>query len=229
MQRFEFDKVVLELPDHLLDANLTKKMQSGQYEESEARAARMRVKKGSRVLELGGGVGYISSVCAQITDPANIVTVEANPNTLDIIRHNLDLNGASKAQLIHGAVVGRDADMDTVLFRVGRVFWGSSIADARSPSEDVVEVPAVSIADLFRTHRPNIVIIDIEGAEQHLFDRPWPQHVRQVIMEIHPKRYPASTIKDIVDCMSKSGLTYDPGCSRGALLAFRRVFKDPES
>ena len=225
MPVFKVNDVILEVPDSLVNEHLADKMASGTYEVSEARAARMRVKSGHRVLELGGGVGYISSICAQITDPENIVTVEANPNMLDVIRHNLDLNGAKATELLHGAVVGDAMDTDTLLFRVGKVFWGSSIADQDTPLTDVVEVPALRLSDLLKEHRPHIVIIDVEGAEEHLFDRQWPGFVRQVIMELHPKKYTADTIKRIFDCMSKSGLTYDPGCSTGALVGFRRVFK----
>lgn len=225
MPRFELDDVVLEVPDSLLNKHLSGKMADGSYEESEARAARMRVKKGNRVLELGSGIGYISSVCAQITDPANIMTVEANPNTLDVIRHNLDINGATDAKVIHGAVVGNTADLDTLIFRVGKAFWGSSIASADTSPDELVEVPALRISDLLKAHKPHVVIMDIEGAEEHLFDQPWPKFVRQVIIELHPKKYPNSAIKTIVDCMSQSNLTYDPACSRGALMGFRRVFK----
>ena len=65
--------------------------------------------------------------------------------------------------------------------------------------------------------------MDIEGAEQTLFDEPWPAHVRSVMMELHPGRYPDTTIKKIIDCLSASGLTYDPGPSRGRILGFRRL------
>ncbi len=225
MQRFKLGKVVLEVPKALLNDKLTQKMASGGYEANEARAARLRVKSGHRVLELGGGVGYISSICAQITDPANIVTVEASPETLKVIRHNLDLNGAAQARLIHGAVIGPDADMDKVLFRVDKAFWDSSLAGAGQTGQDLVEVPALSIMDLLKDHRPHVVILDVEGAEAYLFDQPWPRFVRHVIMELHPSKYPDKTIKTITDCMSKSGLVYDPGCSRGRLLGFRRIFK----
>lgn len=226
MAKFQFKDVALEVPDVLLNEKLTQKMATGQYEFHEARAARLRVKPGQRVLELGGGVGYISSICAQITDAANIVTVEANPVMIDVIRHNLDLNGAAAARLVHGAVVGDGADGETLLFRVGRAFWGASIANAADGDSDtahLVEVPMICLSVLLESHQPDVVIMDIEGAEKYLFDSPWPRFVNQVLMELHPRQYPDSTIQKIVDCMSQSGLTYDPGASRGALLSFRRV------
>lgn len=223
MAKFQFENVVLEVPDSFLNETLIQKMGEGLYEFNEARAARMRLKPGHRVLELGGGVGYISSICAQITDPANIITVEAIPHMIDVIRNNLNMNGASETQVIHGAVVSEGAEGETVTFRVGRAFWGSSIADDDNRSGQLVEVPMICFSDILKSHKPNVVIMDIEGSEKYLFDRPWPSFVRHVLMEIHPSLYPDSVIKDIVDCMSLSGLTYDPGPSRGTLLCFRRV------
>ncbi|WP_039018168.1 FkbM family methyltransferase [Halocynthiibacter namhaensis] len=223
MPRFEVNNVTLDVDDSLLNERLSEKLDSGGYEAVEARAASTRVKPGDRVLELGGGVGYISSICATITDPKNIVTVEANPNTVDVIRHNLDLNGASGVNVIHGAVVGDAQDMDTLLFHIGRAFWSSSIATVGSAQKDLVEVPALRISDLLNNHKPDVVIMDIEGAEEHLFDQPWPDFVRQVIIELHPKKYSGRMIQEIFDCMSHSGLAYDPGCSRAALVGFKRV------
>lgn len=226
MLRFEFQNIVLEVPEGLLNDKLSKKISAGQYEKAEANAARSCVQRGHRVLELGGGIGYISSICAQLTPPENVITVEANPNTVKVIEHNLTLNGAAKTQVIHAAVVGEKFAEETVLFRVGSLFWGSSIADANSKPRSVIEVPALQISEILRFHRPEVVIIDIEGGEEALFDQIWPRFVRHVLMEIHPKLYEATVIKKIVDCMSQSGLTYDPSVSRGALLAFQRIDED---
>ena len=84
-------------------------------------------------------------------------------------------------------------------------------------------MPCLGIDALLREYRPHLVIMDIEGAEEHLFDAPWPDHVRVVMMELHPGRYPDTVIKRIVDCLSASGMTYDPGPSRGRILAMRRL------
>jgi len=223
MAKFEIEGIVLYVPDSLLNDALTRKFSSGRYERSEARATRMRVKSGQRVLELGGGIGYISSISAQLTDPTNIVLVEANPTLLPVIKNNLKWNNASDVSILHGAVVSDIDTEDSVLFRLDRVFWRSSLASTDTPEDEIVEVPAIGFHQLMSSHKPHVVIMDIEGGEEYLFDRPWPKVVRQVIVELHPKKYEASAIKRIVDCMSESGLTYDPACSRGTLLAFRRV------
>jgi FkbM family methyltransferase len=165
----------------------------------------------------------VAALASRITGPENVVTVEANPEMIPVIRANLDRNGFHAATLLHGAVTGLDEPGGTIAFERKPVFWSGKLAGADSKPEAVVEVPMLPLHALLAEHRPHVVIMDIEGAEAHLFERKWPRHVRAVMMELHPKQYPDTTIKQIVDCMSASGLTYDPGTSRGRILGFRRV------
>ncbi|MDF1856915.1 FkbM family methyltransferase [Pseudooceanicola sp.] len=223
MPDFELNGVKLSLPEALAAPKILRKLKSGQYEGFEARAAGLRVRKGFRVLELGGGMGYVGSICANITGGENLVTVEANPDMIPVIRANFDQNGHQAATLLHGAVTGNAAEGETLEFRRGPAFWGASIAEDGTGKGDIVEVPLLRIGELLKAHRPNVVIMDIEGAEQHLFDAPWPRHVRFVMMEIHPARYPASVIRDIFDCMSASNMAYDPRASSGGVVSFRRL------
>lgn len=223
MAEFVLNGIKLSVPDTMLNDRLRGKLSGGGYEAHEAHAAQMRLRPGNRVLELGAGVGYISSVCAAITGPDNVVTVEANPEMLPVIRGNLERNGYSGVQLIHGAVAALEGDQDTIEFDPKKTFWAGKLADMESDPDTVVSVPVLRLPDLLARHRPHVVIMDIEGAEQQLFDAPWPRHVRSVMMELHPRQYPDSVIKKIVDCMSVSGLTYDPVPSRGRILGFRRV------
>ena len=223
MAEFEIDGIHLSVPDDMLNDRISDKLATGGYEAHEAHAARMRLRAGQRVLELGSGLGYIASVCSAITGPGNVTTVEANPEMLPVIRGNLDRNGFGAVTLLHGAVGGMKSGADPIEFDNQKTFWAARIADVDTAPDAVVSVPHLGLGDLLKTCRPHVVIMDIEGAEQHLFDAPWPGFVRSVMMELHPGRYSDAVIKRIVDCMSGSGLTYDPGPSRGRILGFRRV------
>jgi hypothetical protein len=90
----------------------------------------------------------------------------------------------------------------------------------------IVDVPMIGFHDLLRAHRPHVVLMDIEGAETQLFDRPWKCPLRFCVLELHPRHYPPRAIKRIVDAMSAMSMTYDPAVSRGKILGFRRVWKD---
>jgi len=223
MAEFEIGGLRLGVPDAHLNDRVRAKLASGGYEDHEARAALMRLRAGQRVLELGSGIGYIACLCARVAGPENVTTVEANPDLLPVIAGNLSRNGAKDVRVLHGAVGGMEGGDAPLAFDAARSFWAGHIADEASASERVVEVPHLGLRDLMARARPSLVIMDIEGAEAHLFDAPWPAHVRHVMMELHPGRYPDTVIRRIVDCMSSSGLTYDPGPSRGRILCFRRV------
>ncbi|MGR3463096.1 MAG: FkbM family methyltransferase [Sagittula sp.] len=223
MAEFDIEGLRLEVPDSHLNDRIAAKLASGGYEGHEARAALMRLRTGQRVLELGSGIGYIACLCARVAGAENVTTVEANPGLLPVIEGNLARNGFDAVTVLHGAVGGMDGAAAPLAFDAARSFWAGHIADEASAAERVVEVPHLGLRDLMARVRPGLVIMDIEGAEAHLFDTPWPAHVRSVMMELHPGRYPDTVIQRIVDCMSASGLTYDPGPSRGRILCFRRV------
>lgn len=223
MGEFVVNGVRLVVPDEMLNERVAGKLDSGTYEGHEAHAAQMRLRPGMRVLELGAGVGYIASICAAVAGPENVVTVEANPAMLPVIRANLDRNGNAATRLIHGAVTGLDGEAGEIAFDPKKVFWAGRIADEDADPEKLVQVPMLPLQRLLKDYRPHLVIMDVEGAERHLFGAPWPEHVRAVMMELHPNQYPDRVIKEIVDCMSASGLTYDPGPSRGRILCFRRL------
>ncbi|MBC7131832.1 MAG: FkbM family methyltransferase [Roseovarius sp.] len=223
MAEYEIDGLRLVVPDRLLNARIAAKLASGDYEAHEAQAAAMRIRPGQRVLDLGSGIGYVAAVCARIAGAANVTTIEANPAMLPVIRANLERNGLGAVTLLHGAIGGMEGSAEPLAFDAARSFWAARIAEEGAAPATLAEVPHLGLGDLLARLRPHVVIMDIEGAEALLFDAPWPAHVRHVMMELHPGRYHDSTIKRIVDCMSQSGLTYDPGPSRGRILCFRRV------
>ena len=222
MAKFEIDGIQLDVPDDILVPNIRAKLEAGRYEGSEARAARTSVKQGDRVLEFGAGLGYIACICARLCGPENVVTIEASPAMIDVIRGNLDQNGYEKATLLQGAVTGEPYGPDLISFTQAPAFWASSLTKDGQRG-DLVDVPVLRLDDLLEQYQPTVVIMDIEGAEQTMFDAPWPAYIRVVLVELHPKVYGADVIKRIVDCMSESGLTYAPFLSRGAMIGFQRV------
>lgn len=222
MTDFTLDGITLSVPKTMLNDRIAGKLTGGGYEANEARAAQMRIKAGQRVVELGAGLGFVTSVCARATGAKNVVSVEANPAMLPVVSANLAQNGFGDVTLLHGAITGAGTE-DAIAFDRKKAFWAGRIADETSDASALVQVPRLALPDVLLEYRPDVVIMDVEGAEQYLFDDPWPNHVVSVVLELHPKQYPNTVIKRIVDCMSDSGLTYDPGPSRGQILCFRRV------
>jgi FkbM family methyltransferase len=219
----QINGIDIHLPPDVTGPLVNQKLRDGSYEADEANAAERCVKEGFRVLELGAGIGYVTAICARRTAPENVLAVEANPALIPVISDTLARNGAQGATVLHGAVVPRASEGETVAFRVQDHFPASRLAADGGRS---VEVPAIGFHDLLRAHRPHVVLMDIEGAEAQLFDRPWKCPLRFCVLELHPHHYPPRAIKRIVDAMSAMSMTYDPAVSRGKIIGFRRVWKD---
>lgn len=216
----------MQIPNHALNPGMRKLLNTGYYEGGEARAIDLHMREDDRVLELGAGAGYITMRIASRVGGENLMTVEANPQMVPVVEKNLAANLINGVTVINAAVVGDDFTEDSVELHVTPAFWSSSLNPTRAktiPDTKTVQVPVVKFSELLEEHKPTAVVMDIEGAEQGLFDRPWPNSVRLLLIEIHPTLYPDHVIKQIFDQMSASGLTYCPAGSRDTIVVFKRV------
>lgn len=153
----------------------------GRYEVQERALAAKAVLPGDAVLELGGAIGFIGLYCQMRLGVTRYTTVEANPETAELLKRNYALNGRT-ANLLNVAVGREDGRMT---FHVGGEFWENSAVAGRGRS---IEVPALSFSTLIAGLEclPDVLIIDIEGAESFIDFRSTPPTVRVIIMEIHP-------------------------------------------
>jgi len=211
----------LRLPTALAADEIVGKLRDGTYEEDEARAVDRCIRQGSRVLELGAGIGYVSSLAARAAGAANVLSVEANPDLIPVIEGNLARNGQAEATVLHAAVAADVLEGSTAEFHLADFYTASSLSGG---SGRKVTVPLVSVTDLIAAHRPHVILMDVEGAEEHLFDKRWKCPLRFFVLELHPKKYGAEVIKKIVDFMSAMDMTYDPVVSTRKILGFRRVW-----
>lgn len=227
---YTLNDIELSVPDEVLTDHLRRKLDSGGYESDEAKAATRRLRPGHRVLEIGAGLGYVSSICARRAGAENVLSVEANPKMLPVIRANLDRNGFEDVELMHAAATGPVETGATAQFYAGSAFWGGSLLQRDGWDLEGQEVPLVSISALLRAHKPHFVMMDIEGAEANMFSRKWPPFVQFLVMEIHPDRYEDDrVIPKMIRCMAKSGMTYDHRTSSGKVLGFRRFKKNEKA
>ena len=209
-----------------MNDSIRKSIEGERYEGQETIAARKHIIETDRVLELGAGTGYVTMQIASLIGSENLMSVEASPKMVPVVEKNLGANLFEGVTVINAAVVPDDFSADHVSFHMTAAFWASSLNPTiakKWKSTETVDVPAVKIGDLMQEHKPTVVIMDIEGGEQGLFDTAWPAHVRLLVIELHPKLYPDEVIKQIFDQMSASGLTYCPAGSRGAVVVFKRV------
>jgi FkbM family methyltransferase len=190
MARFLLRGVTLRVPDRMLGERLAHALSAGHYEGGEADAITRLLRPGDRFADLGAGLGYICALAARIVGPANVTGVEASAATLALARSNLDLNGATGAHLIHGAVVPSGFAAPDVEFVERAVFWASALAreaDRTGPqAARIARVPALPVDRLLQDIAPTVICCDIEGAETEVLATGLPETLRALIVEVHP-------------------------------------------
>jgi len=104
---------------------IEKPMRNNRYEGGECNALRELLEPGDRVLELGAGVGLLSTVAATSEGVRKVVAVEANPDMIPLIRETHSLNGVENVTLLNGVVAPEAGD--PLEFYLRADFWASSM------------------------------------------------------------------------------------------------------
>lgn len=169
------------------------------YEEPERQLLRGFLQKGDKVLEVGGGVGFVSLVCAKICGPENVLIYEANPGLAPLIEENFRLNGL-RPNLRSKAITNGAKE---VTFFCNDNIVSSSLYD-RSGSV-ARTVPADPLDSVLNEWQPTTLIMDAEGAEVDILGASKIAGVRKLVLELHPHIVGEAAIQKLTDHLAAIG------------------------
>jgi FkbM family methyltransferase len=215
-QSFELDGMSLSVSKHHLTPQIIEAISAGRFEGAERRAIKMHLKPEGRVLDLGGGIGCTGVVAGRIIGGENLMILEANEDLQTDIEENLAANLIFGADVVHGAVVAKKTS-ETICFYKTKGFWASSVLEKAGLNATKVDVAAYELQEIISDFKPTVIVCDTEGIEIDLFKYRLPDHVRLIIMELHPNRYEQKAIKTLFDELSDMGFSYVPYGSHGAV------------
>lgn len=166
-----------------LSALMKNRLRTGRYEVEERRLARRALTPSDVVLELGGAIGFMGLYCRKVIGVRHHVSVEANPETVELLKRNYALNGL-QPKVIQAAAAASDGQLE---MDVAGEFWENTLLTAAGSGRKLT-VPALSLQRLVEAmpEAPTALICDIEGAEQFLDFKQLPESVKKIIMELHP-------------------------------------------
>lgn len=175
---------------------------AGAYETGDFDLYQSRLSRGERVLELGGGIGITAAHCAQITG-REVVVVEPNPNLHDLIRRQASVNGVSVR--IDPRCATTTTAAEHIPFFLHGEMWRSSMVPEPGESTKQIRVATVPINSLLDSIRPDVLIVDIEGAECDLFHEA-PRHFPpKLFIEVHVPRIGEVASADLVERLTRHG------------------------
>jgi FkbM family methyltransferase len=198
----------------IITPKIERPMRNNRYEGGECAALRRILRPGDRVLELGAGVGLLSTVAGLVEGVESVTTVEANPDLIPLIRETHRLNNVTNVDLRNGVATPDDGpDID---FYLRPDFWASSMEpDSRAFSRKV-SLRRYGLTSLIAEVNPTVIVCDIEGGEMGLFDGADLSGVRAMVVEFHPKVYGENGLARIMGVLAAKGITLAPRNKEGS-------------
>ena len=190
----------------------------GLHERGEMETIRHLIRPDDVVLELGSGLGIVSTFIAQrLSDSRNLHTFEANPELLGPIRSVFEANKVSPN--LHNTAVGEEDGFRDFFFNENNLSSSTHRRDGAAKSELVA---TASMSRLLREIRPTFVVFDVEGAEAEIFKVPIPSEVRVLCGEVHPNIIGDDGVSTVIRRILDSGFDFIADRSCGRMVAFAR-------
>jgi len=211
-------------PD-IVQGRIRKLLRTNTYEEKEVFAALRVVREGDTVMELGGGIGFMSTLVATRRDIKAVHTFEANPNLIPYIHEVHAANGVTNAH-VHNAILGpRKGSVDfylrTPMLRSSMDLIDGEGEAGKDPVPPSVKVDVMNTNTAMREIKPTVLICDIEGAEEHLIPQMDLTGLRAAIIETHPQWIGPKGMDRVMRAFMDAGLAYYHRGSHGKVLCWR--------
>jgi FkbM family methyltransferase len=139
--------------------------ETGTYEKGTIQLLGKYLKPGSRFLDIGANIGFMSVIASKVVGKSGIVyAVEANPGTVPILQTNIELNDCKNVEVLPIAL--SDVQGTAILFENWEVNRGGASLISQSDNQEGIEVKMERLDDLFDENTAvNLVKIDVEGFE----------------------------------------------------------------
>lgn len=125
----------------------------------------LRLAPGEIVIDAGAYCGLTSYLFARKVGPEGLViAIEADPTNYNALVENIARSGETNILPLHAALW---KERGTLQFQAEGIM-GSSLAQTAARHDDIVDVPALTLADVmvaFNLERVDHIKMDIEGAE----------------------------------------------------------------
>lgn len=212
--------LTLELPSTFLTPTIRDAFARNYYEAEERNELASLLQEGEVVLEVGAGIGFISTLCAKDERVRAVYAVEANPGLIPICRRTHELNGVQVT--VYNEVLAREDGIAE--FHIHQDFWASSTTGW--PGSVRTTVKQTSFQRRLDEIAPTLLIVDIEGGELTLFDDVRLPTVRKIMVEVHMPVIGRAGVKHLFDTLSAQGFHYDPHHSNRAIVTFSAIDRD---
>ena len=192
-----------------LSDNICAAIYDGYYESAELSTFKTKLDKSDTVLEIGAGIGFLSSYCASQIGSENVFAYEANPQLEPLIRSVYSANGVHPNLKL--GVLGERVGQ--AKFYVTMDFWASSLSRPLAPCKELM-VPIYPLNEEILRINPTFLLMDIEGGEYDLIKSIDFHTIRKISIELHTDVLGQARIDEIKSIMKEADFLIDDNLSR---------------
>lgn len=193
-----------------LNEKRIERINAARYEGQEIAAALHLVQPGDRVLELGAGIGIVGAVIAKNAQPARVLSYEANPALVPVIRELHAMNGlADRCEVRNEILVSAPNRPSSMPFHVHNSYLGSSLGGDPGRAKAIVDVPTADFDAAASESDANVLVMDIEGGELEILKHAKLDRFRAAIIEFHPKAYGVEGMRRCKEILREAGFAPD--------------------
>jgi hypothetical protein len=202
----------IEVPGSLcLTAERVLSLQDGSFADGLLRGALAAIRPADRVLHLGAADGLVAAIIARNCRPAQVIAFERDA-----------------ALVAQARAVCRQNDLDDRLaIRHGRVLAAPDAPVDREAvcAEPATDGPVTHYDRLRRISLHNVLILDIDGAEQAFLNHANLTGVRLVLLRLHAGACGRDSIRLCRRALGRAGYERDLALSAGSAGAMVDVFR----
>ncbi len=213
--------VRLPLKHHLITPGIAKEIYFGDYERKEATIVSQRLEAKDVVMEIGAGIGFLSTYCAKQIGSDRVHAYDANPALTEIVIRTYAANGVQPT--FRTAMLGKGSGK--ARFFVEEEFWASS-ANQGTGKAQVIEVEQIDLNEEIARIRPTFMIVDIEGGEGDLFALADLSSVNKICVETHAHVIGNEGVTNMLAVLFHQGFCLDLGMIQKYVFYLYRPQKD---
>ena len=192
------------------------------YEDHEVRTLKQVLKQTDSVLDIGAGIGFVSSFIAKEIGSDNVIVYEANPKLIPAIKNTFAHNNVSPA--LKNKILSNNNG--SVPFYVCENFWSSSTV-RRYDSDQKIEVETEDINTVISSRNITTIVMDIEGGEAELFSKINDYStIERIIFEIHPHVIGQAASMNVIKTLIEKGFFIDFNYVSSNVLFFEKIKED---
>ncbi|WP_413167422.1 FkbM family methyltransferase [Capilliphycus salinus ALCB114379] len=212
----ELEGIHLFINSDAISEYLQNVIRLGGYETEEIKILKKIIEPTDKIIELGGGIGFLSIYAKKQFPQLQISSYEANPNLIEIIRKNQQLNDCEFP--IYNVILDGEEEGEVEFF-LTEDFWASSTI--QPPIESAaIQVKTQNINQAIESQNANFLIIDIEGGEANLIPKINLNNIRKILIEIHPQVIGNEGFSRVFLSLLSNGFLYDCHNSIGPVYYF---------